>query len=406
MEWQSPSPRVRELIRTGAQLALSPPVEWKGALDEAVLAAAPVLASDPDLAAAASRSNSANLLHWAAANVRDPGAPVAANVGAEPLAIARDIVRRGLDERALDAYRVGQTVALRFWIQIAFSLTDDPAELRELLDITTASISTFVDATLAALEQQIRSERHDLTRGAHADRLAAVTLLLDGAPIPPDRAEERLGYRLDRRHIAAIAWSDGAPGGDARVLDRVSEALGRASGARPLSILASGATRWVWVPADDLDLAPVRAAVEGHPDVRVALGPAADGADGFRRSHLDALTTQRMLARLRSTEQVAQFSEVELVALITSDPEAAGRFVRRTLGGLAAADAELRRTVAMYIREQYNASRTAERLYTHRNTVLRRISRAQELLPAPLEESGAHVAVALEVLYWGAGGVT
>ena len=84
------------------------------------------LADDPVLNAATRRSTRANLLHWAAANVSDPGAPVPANLGPEPLGIARDLVRRGLNESALQAYRVGQNVAWQRWMSIAFGLTSDP----------------------------------------------------------------------------------------------------------------------------------------------------------------------------------------------------------------------------------------------------------------------------------------
>ncbi|MDT5184257.1 MAG: hypothetical protein QOJ20_2428 [Mycobacterium sp.] len=47
-----------------------------------------------------------------------------------------------------------------------------------------------------------------------------------------------------------------------------------------------------------------------------------------------------------------------------------------------------------------SASRAAARLYTHRNTLLRRLARADELLPRPLAESSVSVAVALGVLRW------
>ena len=70
----------------------------------------------------------------------DPGAPVPANLGPEPLGIARDLVRRGLNESALQAYRVGQNVAWQRWMAIAFGLTSDPDELRELLDVSARSL--------------------------------------------------------------------------------------------------------------------------------------------------------------------------------------------------------------------------------------------------------------------------
>ena len=136
------------------------------------------------------------------------------------------------------------------------------------------------------------------------------------------------------------------------------------------------------------------------PGVRIAVGPTATGIEGFRRSHLDALTTQRMLARLGSRQRVALFADVELVALITQDPDRADEFIKHTLGDFESASAELHTTVRTFVAEQCNASRAAARLYTHRNTLLRRLARADQLLPQPLQDNGVHVAVALEALHW------
>ncbi|OBA71732.1 transcriptional regulator [Mycobacterium sp. 1554424.7] len=400
MQWSGPSPRVRELIRAGAEIVLNAPPAWLDELDRATLAANLEIAEDPELAAASKRTNRANLLHWAAANVTDPGDPVPAKLGAEQLGIARDMVRRGFDERALEAYRVGQNVAWRRWMEIAFGLTDDPRELHELLDVTSASISGFIDATLADIREQMQRERDELVGGAHAERREVVALIVDGAPITRNRAEQRLGYRLDQNHTAAIVWSD-KPDIDTRDLDQVAEAIGRAAGTRPLSILASTATRWVWVATPTgFDDNYVREAISRGPNIRVAIGPTSTGMDGFRGSHLDALTTQRMLSRLGSAQQMAHFSDVELVSLLTQENERADQFIRHTLGELANADAQLRRSVLTYIDHQCNATKAAERLYTHRNTLLRRIARAEELLPKALDDSSVHVAVALEILNW------
>ena len=151
-------------------------------------AAHPTVAADPELAAAISRSNQANLDFWATANVRDPGAPVPPNTGPQPITVARELVRRGLDAATLDAYRVGEGVAWRRVMEIAFDLTSDPAELHEMLDVCSRSISAFIDATLAFIAAQIDLERDELTRGTHAERRETVALILDGAPIPRGRA--------------------------------------------------------------------------------------------------------------------------------------------------------------------------------------------------------------------------
>jgi DNA-binding PucR family transcriptional regulator len=110
--------------------------------------------------------------------------------------------------------------------------------------------------------------------------------------------------------------------------------------------------------------------------------------------------TQRMMGRLHSPQTVAIFDDVELVALATHDPEAADAFIRHTLGDLASADPELHAAVLAFLAEQHNASAAAQRLYLHRNTFMRRIARAEQLLPQPLERNGTHIAVALEILHW------
>jgi DNA-binding PucR family transcriptional regulator len=400
--WDRPSPAVAELIRTAAQQLIAAPNTVFDAVDAVILADADrAVTADPGLVAAIRRTNRANLTHWAEANVRDPGAPVPPNLGPEVLGVARDLVRRGLDIPSLDAYRTGQNAAWRMWMAMAFSLTSDPAELGELLDITAQSIFGFVDATLAGIAEQVAQERERLTRGTHAERLEVVTLVLEGAPIRPERAEARLQYALDRTHTAAVVFSD-APRPDPGDLEQVAEAIARAAGARrPFTVVAGASSLWVWVAGDPRPgLAAVGAALDQAPEVRIALGTTARGMEGFRRSHLDALATQRLLHRTPADVRLATYDDVQVVALTTQDEERAQELVERTLGPLATAAPELREALRTYLAEGSNASRTAQVLYAHRNTVLNRLARAERLLPAPLEGRRLQVALALEVVRW------
>jgi DNA-binding PucR family transcriptional regulator len=401
--WPRPSARVRELIRRGAELVLRAPPEWLAEVDAATLGSGFMegIAGDPALAAAVRRTNRDNLLHWAAANVRDPGQPVAANLGAEPLAIARDLVRRGFSDSSLNTYRTGQNAAWLRWMSIVFALTSDVDEIRETLDVSARSISAFIDGTIAAIVAQMESERDELLRGSQAERREVVALVLDGAPIGQKAASERLGYPLDGVHHAAVVWSE-APDSDLGRLERAAEAVAHAFGSpKRLTVVASAATLWVWVPrGGEVDVDALRVATGPLAGVRVAIGSRGRGVEGFRRSHADALTTQRMLARVGPEHRVASFADVRLVSLVTQDADVAKQFVADTLGELAGASAELRTTLLTFLAEGSNASRAAEKLRTHRNTLLRRIARAEALLPRGLDGSRLHVAVALEVLRW------
>lgn len=280
MAWQQPSPRIRELIREGARIALNPSPEWIEELDRATIAANPAIANDPVLAKVVQTANRANLVYWAAANLRDPGARVPANLGTEPLRMARDLVRRGLDTVAFNIYRTGEHIGWRFWMGIAFELTSDPQELRELLDVSARSVNDFIEATLTGIAAQVQSEHDELTRSTHAERLEVVGLILDGAPISPERAEAKLGYPLSRAHTAAIIWSDELDG-DHSYLDRAADLFCHAVGStRPLTVVAGAASRWAWVTDADATSTQCRRRWTTHPGRASPSGPPPTGWRG------------------------------------------------------------------------------------------------------------------------------
>ncbi|MEU4622068.1 PucR family transcriptional regulator [Actinoplanes sp. NPDC023801] len=400
--WPDISPRVAELFRQGARAALDPPPEWLEGLHQASLSSPRMrpIADDPALETAVRRSNLANLRQWAATNLREPGTRVPVNLDAEMLESARDLVRRGLDRGVLDSFRVAQSFVWRRWLQICFGLTTDTADLQVLLDVSALSIATFIEDTITAVSERMDTERAELTRGAHAERRATVTLLLEGAPISRARAENQLGYRLTGPHTAAIVWNTATPAPEQ--LEAAAEALVRISGATGrLTIVASAAALWLWLPISSEPSADgLTRELAAYPEVRVAVGRPGADVDGFRRSHLDAAGTQRMLTRLTSPRHVARYADIQLVALLTGEPAQTDEFLADTLGELLRADTETRETVATYLREQCSTSRTAERLFTHRNTVQRRLDRADRLLPRPLADNPLNVAAALEVLRW------
>jgi DNA-binding PucR family transcriptional regulator len=403
MEGQPAPETIHELIRAGATMIVNDPQPWLEEISAAALSAPNMteVADDPVLAAALVRVIRSNVLHWAAEMVRNPGGQVPPNLGSEPLGLARDLLRRGLTPSALRAYRIIQGEFWQHWMSLAFRLTDNTDELSELLAVSAQSIFSFIDDTNAAITARMQRDREELTRGTHAEQRETVELILTGASISPQRAASRLGYKLDQSHTAAIIWSDLADS-DPGVLERAADAIAQVSGGqRSLSVIATVATRWVWIPGTDQpDLERVNKAIDDMRGIRIAVGATAQGLEGFRRSHFQALATQRLLTRLHSSHRVAGFAAVELVSLVTQDATQADQFVRRTLGDFESAATELKNAVRTFVVEQCNASRAAARLYTHRNTLFRQLSRADQLLPQPLADNTVNVAVALEVLYW------
>ncbi|MCW2999776.1 MAG: PucR family transcriptional regulator [Solirubrobacterales bacterium] len=404
--WSPPTPRAAELIRATAQRVLDDPGALFAEMDQAVLGAVPALATDVVIAAETRASNRANVVRWLSANAQRPGAAVGPDLTPEALDVARDVVRRGLDREALlTGYRQGQNIAWRGWMQAATVTADATGAtdaLGEVLDVTARSLFAFVDDILAGVDAQMARERDQLVGGTLAQRRETVSLVLEGAPITEQRAGARLGYELAGGHTALVLWSEERVP-DQGVLERTADLLARAAGARrPFTMPAGSSMLWAWFAGDAAaDPAALHAALQdAPPGVLAAAGSHAAGIAGFRRSHQEALAAQRLLMRRAGRARLITYDEVQIVVLAASDEERAAQFITATLGELAQADAELRQTLRVYLQEQSSASRAARVLFTHRNTVINRVARAEHLLPRPLAARHLSVALALELRHW------
>lgn len=401
--WPLPSPRIQELMRQGAEIALNVQAVWLQELDQVNVAAGQVM-SDPVVAAAVRRINRNGMIHWATANIENPGAPVSRYLSPDMQSSARELVRRGLTDLAFASARASQSILWQRWMELAFTLTQDPQELQEFLSVSSRSIAASIDTNMEGMAEFLRAEREAYQRGTHADRRELVTFIVEGAAISAQEASRRLGYSLDQPHHAAIIWSEEAEA-ESGLLEQAAEALARCADTRNLLVVvANTATLWVWTHgAEPVDMESLRRMIKALPGVHMTVATAGRGIEGFRHGHLDALATQRLLGRLHTGAGVVHADSMSLIALMTQHIESVQQFITHTLGDLATADKSLRQALRVFLAEGCNATEAAETAHVHRNTLLRRLERAESLLPRPLAQQRLHVAAALEALYWIAG---
>jgi DNA-binding PucR family transcriptional regulator len=399
-----PSPTVIELLGDVADLLLEELDDLGAEMDAAIVQASPELGADAAIAGEVSASNRANVRRLLTAVARRDVRPPSMDVPPEALDIARTVVRRGIDfEVIFGAYRRGQAIAWRRWLACAGRVASGP-ELVALLELSSQLIFEYVDVVLGRVLAEAQREREEVLGGALARRTEIVRLILDGAPLDRQRASERLGYELGRRHTALVLWAE--PAGEVQgALETAATLLAGAVAAhRPLLLPAGTSTLWAWL-GTDADPAPeaLRGAIAGaQPNVRVAVGPTRVGITGFRRSHAAALAIHRLLAGHAGGERVALFHELEVTSLAAQDQDRAAEFIAATLGPLAAdtaSAARLRETLRVYLDEAEHAPRAAVRLHAHRNTVLQRVARATELLGRRPGERRLELALALELAH-------
>ena len=371
------------------------PSSWRGVLDAALaehgfdgLAAqavevlareSPDVHGDPDVSELARRSAAANLA-LVGAMIRGELALDAAEPPPQTIAYARELARRNVPMSELArAYRVGQHVMWRFGVgEIRSRLGDAKA--------VAAAIEAYTDATFAtgevlmgsALERYMH-ERDRWVRSADAVRRATVLELLAGTATDAGAAGARLGYELRRRHVGFVVWADS----EEVALESAAVAFG---GPGALVVPLGPSLLAGWCAPDGLD----RDAVT---DARLAVGSPADGVEGFRRSHEQALEARRV-ARLGGLDGIVDYSDVALVALLTKDAEQACAFVTAELGELAG-EQRLAGTVLEVLAAQGSPRRAAARMGLHENTVAKRVRAAEEVLGRPIDERPVETLAAL-----------
>ncbi|MFC7447163.1 helix-turn-helix domain-containing protein [Rhodococcus daqingensis] len=398
--WPASSDAAKDLFRSVARTLLP---QTESILDDLAAAqyqttADPGFSPDSPLAEVDRRLTRANLEHWLAANIDTPGRPVPAADVEEFALYARDLVMRGIFVNQISAWRAAQRVSWSWWVNACFRAGADPQVLRELIDLSATSLTAFIDDSMARLDEHIKATREDLSAATQLRRQSTVQLLLEGAPIPRDRAESQLGYVLTGSHLAAIVWVDSVDA--ASQATQAAEQIARATHAPDrLSIGAGLTTVWLWMPTSTAVVASqISPVLASTPAARVAFGRPAADVLGFRRSHLDAASAKRLVERLGSRRRVVCFQDVHLASLISADPAEAELFISDTLGDFADADQILRDTVRTFVRERFNRSRTSERMFAHRNTIDRRLVRADELLPTPLHDNATAIDAALSLI--------
>jgi DNA-binding PucR family transcriptional regulator len=395
--WPSPSPECADLIRSVCQQLLTGAEDLTDAVTGPALTAQsdPGLLSDPTLTLEDRMVNRSDVVHWLTANIQHPGSRVEPYIADRTAAYFRDLASRGIVPDLVGGWRAGLAVAWRRSLEEYLAQSQDRAVLAEALDVTAQSMAQYAIDWFAGMRA---ASVVDAISNAHAEAIAMIQLIASGAPVQQNVAETRLNYRLARWHRALVLWTDGPEHAD-DLEQAVTAVRATQAGQNALVARSSTTSRWIWLSGpeapDPHDIAKVQSQAG---TVQAAVGRPGQGLDGFRSSHQEALAAQAMIVRLGSEQACTAYADIELIDALTKDRATAKRFVANTLGPLAEADPTLREALLTYVQCGFNTTRAAAALYAHRNTVERRVSRANELALVKVEDNPAHVAAALLVL--------
>ena len=326
----------------------------------------------------------------------------------DQVSLAHKMARHGLPyERYMTGIRLVQEILLE-------ALLDEFARYRPaagqawLPAAMALATSRFLDESAAAVVSEYLAESQRAIARTVAYQRRTLAALLAGDQVPDDVAASTLGISLSHQHLAIVLWTreqSPPPGARAELEAAASQAAAALRADRHFAINDgnddTAVLAWVNSPGPfpaDYPARLARALAAG--DFRAAIGAPASGPAGFRRSHLAARDAERV-ARQGLPGKVTAYRDVDLLALLTSDPERSQHFVTDHLGKLATSGddtiAELRATALCYLESGCSLVRTAAALHVHRNTVLYRLGSIERLLGRELATSplAAHAALAL-----------
>ena len=303
-------------------------------------------------------------------------------------------------EALLRAYRLGEHMFLQWVIQ---DLRKQALPADDALAVTgrvALLLNGYIDQVIEGLVEIYQTEHKRWRERSDAARAAQVRVVLAADRLDTPVAEQMLGLSLREWHTAAVAWVDGDH--TAAQLQVVGRLLTEVSGRTPLTVYADTSTIWAWVSSPErpsLDLDRLATRLAEHRELRVALGEPGTGLAGFRTSHEEALRAQQVAEiDARPGQQVYPHARVALAGLLVDRREAVRLWVQRTLGELARDDegmARLRHTVQVLLEANGSYTEAAARMHVHKNTVLYRLRKAEDLLGRPVTDDRLRIQVAL-----------
>lgn len=403
--WPKASERIIALMRRGAEmgleLATSPMfldalegINFKGNNTDD-------LHDDPIVQAKHRRAIRASIIHWINAIIERPDQAVAAYSLDEAVDSAAEMYQANAAQMLQKNSHSIQDISWQYWMKIVFLLTKDPLELQQLLELSSISIRTFNEDSLQLWLERLELIDANRKLSESEEQIDLVGKIIDGQEIDLARACHALNYSFRQSHHSAIVWSEEIDT-EISALEAVASVFQKScQQTESLKIIASPSVIWVWVSAESaVNERVLETVLKQHKNVRLSFGSSGQGLDGFRRAHLDAQAAQRVLGRLKSNIQLVNYERVRLMAFLSKDAKSIQHYSEHVLGKLTQAPATVRQSLHAFLECGCNATEAAKKLHIHRNTLLGRLTKAEDMLPRPLDDNRIQVAVALEALYW------
>ncbi len=261
--------------------------------------------------------------------------------------------------------------------------------LWQVIDETSAQVARAYHATELRIVRADEQRRASLWEGLLSGRGAEPAFALEASRI--------LDLRIDGA-LAIVAVDHPDPGG--AVVDGLADRL--RSGGMASTWQRRAECHVGFVQLTTADLGPTLAVLRSRPGIAAGVSSVVRGIARTEVAYREALTTLRTIEP--AVPAVVSYDERLPDALLLGSPEVAQRLVNVWLGAVlalpVAEHTALLETLEVWVASGGSATRTAERLPCHRNTVLNRVRRVADLTGLSLGDGAPPMELALALRAW------
>jgi hypothetical protein len=259
---------------------------------------------------------------------------------------------------------------------------------REALRRHTRSHTAHLDRLVAAIAQEYKREASRMARSSEKRSAKRVERALAGEPV----SLGDLGYDLDGWHLGIVMRSESHD---------LVRALVRRFDARLLCVCPQQPELWCWLRGRTrLSSESVAAAARelARPDDQVAVGEAAEGAEGWRLTHRQARAALPVLGG--PPGNVGRYADLGLISSVMSDLTLSRSLRQMYVEPLADerdGGQATRKALCAYFASGRNISSAAAVLHVNRQTLRKRLRAFEEKVDARLDTCAVEVELALRL---------
>lgn len=312
--------------------------------------------------------------------------------------LAADFVGRGI---SLADVTGGLRHMQRDWLvrltEAALAVDPDAARLSPGI---AASVTTTMDTWVEAMTAAMIDRQRQVAEAAEIRARAAIEALIAGHSVDIAAASSLLRVPLSGSHVCCVIGASSGVVVDRARVDVLVSALTRIAGNHHvLRHETSRGKTYLWLTAERVQVRVPTEGLEVPAPFVIGIGEPHSGAEGFRRSFIEADDAVRFALRLGAGGALA-YRQQALAITMSQNDERCRWFVDLELGELAGEGedmAENRNALRAFFAARMRIAPAAEMLFVHRNTLIHRLGRIEAMLGHPLGERTAELQAALKL---------